>query len=187
MRPGLSLVSLALACASAGPRLDLEPKQHVPGAARPATGSAASEQPIVLQRGEVVELHMAADGTAGERLATPSGDEQFVLILGSTRFEPSTAAFEYSVAVGPSGKAGPTRAVTTCSLASEPWADAPLPTDAPPTGKAPSEKSSRSINVPTVEGATAVDEFETTGWQQRTGGEVYRERRFVVPDVGHAG
>ena len=156
MRPGLSLVLLALACASAGPRLDLEPKKLAPGAARPAIGSAGSEQPLVLQRGEVVELHMAADGTAGERLATPSGDEQFVLILGSTRFEPSTAPFEYSVAVGPSGKAGPTRAVSTCSLASEPWADAPLPTDAPPTGKAPTEKSSRSINVPTAEGATAV-------------------------------
>jgi hypothetical protein len=103
-----------------------------------------------------VELHLARDGTAGERLATPSGNEQFVLILGSTRLEPDPAPFEYSVSVGRSGKAGPSRAATSCALASEPWADAPLPIDPPPTGPAPAEKSSRSIDVPTAEGATTV-------------------------------
>ncbi len=117
-------------------------------------GTAA---PLELKAGEVAELPVSADGAAALRLATPLGDEQFVLIVGSNRFGAGRPkSFDYSLRRGEGASAGPSELVTGCALPGA-VSQAVLPSsEASPTGPAPSEGSSRTLFVPTSEGATQI-------------------------------
>lgn len=113
-------------------------------------------QALSLEPGQVAELTVAEDGTAGERLATPAGDEEFVLVLGSTELDPSFPALGYSLTLGEAGRAGPTPVVTGCSLSSAEWSGTKLPAATPPTGPGPVAGAQRSIDVPTPRGASTI-------------------------------
>jgi hypothetical protein len=145
MRRFLSLILLA-ACSETTPVApDGEADAGVPDAGG-----------LRLQPGEVAQLAVGGDGTAGERLATPTGAEQFVLILASTRFDLAEDDLVYSVALDGEAHAGPTTLVTDCSLSSAPWGTPP-PVDPPPDGTPPLQGSTRSIDMPTPSGVVTIE------------------------------
>jgi hypothetical protein len=144
----LCLLGLVLGCASTELKRD-------PGA--PGTGGAGSLEPLSLEPGEVAELSVAEDGTAGERLATPTGSEQFVVLLASTEFDVTTPAFHYSLTPGALAKAGASTLLTTCSLSSAAWSKGVLPREEPPTGAAPAEGATRSLDILTPKGSSSIE------------------------------
>src|SRR5262245_31866623 len=60
--------------------------------ATPDAGTGA----FVLEPGAVAEVALQ-DGVGGERLATPSGTERFVVILGSMQLNGAKTAVKYSI------------------------------------------------------------------------------------------
>lgn len=150
------LPTLALCCTSTRAQLDA-PLETAHSNAAPAGSSAeAPGRPLLLAPGEVAEVQISAEGLAGERLATPAGTEQFVLILGSTRFAFDPQPVQYSISLEGSSPAGPSRLVQTCALGSEPWRDAPHPSDPAPSGKAPVQGSTRKLHVSTPDGESSI-------------------------------
>ncbi|HVZ36877.1 MAG TPA: hypothetical protein VG963_30840, partial [Polyangiaceae bacterium] len=141
----------------------------VPGSEPPATATAAASAvqladadsdaaaALALAPGEVIELTVAADGHAGERLATPTGSERFVLILASTNFERDAAASDYLLARSDARRAAPSRRVTSCAVSSERFSTAPLVNDPAPVGPAPREGALRSLRIPTEDGGAAIE------------------------------
>jgi hypothetical protein len=113
----------------------------------PDGGAPDSGSPVItLAPGEVVELPME-EHAAFARLAAPTGQEQFVAILASTDFAEATT-YSYSVADDALDFATPAALVTGCSIASEPWAKAPLPMETEPSGPAPLVGTTRNITFP---------------------------------------
>jgi hypothetical protein len=163
---------LALSCSGSTLRPDVKPEDTRPESA--AVGTPA-QAPLLLQAGEVAELRVGADGAAALRLATPIGNEQFVLIVGSNRFGSGRAkSFDYSLRRGEGESAGPSELVTGCSLpgavgqaalsssaasssaAAGVSSSAASPSASSPVGPPPREGSSRTLFVPTSEGATQI-------------------------------
>lgn len=126
-------------------------------------GSAAGNegqprgQALLLQPGQVAEIQLDADGRAGVRLETPTGSEQFVLILGSTAFEAEPTAFEYSVSLDGAGPLAPFELVTTCALSSEPWSQVPMTVEPAPTAEGPRRGATRTIHITVPEGGEAIE------------------------------
>ena len=85
---------------------------------------------------------------AGESLATPNGDEQFVLVIGSTQFNGSVSLATYAVATGAAQNAGPSTVRTGCSITSDAFASQSLPVENPPTGTAVSVGATKTIHMP---------------------------------------
>jgi hypothetical protein len=112
---------------------------------------------LALAPGAVAELSVAPDGRLGDRLATPAGNERFVLILASTALQSSAAPSRYSISLGAARRAGPSRAVTGCSLSSARFATTALSNETAPTGPAPAEGTTRSIHIPTPEGGATIE------------------------------
>src|SRR5581483_7232268 len=96
-------------------------------------------------------------GQTGARLATPSGDEQFVVILGSLLLDDSLKEFKYSLSVGgaPAGVAA--APVDGCSLPTDPWPTVMPPAEQAPSGKAPPMGMTRSLQVSVGAGTQAID------------------------------
>jgi hypothetical protein len=88
------------------------------------------------------------DGAAGVRLATPNGDEKFVIIVGSTRFDNPSVKYAYSLALGeaPSTTTAPAP-LTGCALSNQPWQDTPLAIEPLATGTAPALGTLRELNM----------------------------------------
>jgi hypothetical protein len=101
---------------------------------------------LVLAPGDVAELAIV-DGVAAERLATPAGTEQFVVILASTSLGSGRTPLTYSVSLDPAQASAPSALRTSCAIGSAPWKDAPLPAETPPTGAAVAVGATRTINV----------------------------------------
>jgi hypothetical protein len=95
----------------------------------------------------VAELSVGVDGSAGERLATPTGNERFVIVLASTRFDAEPSPVDYSLSLEAGDRAGPSRVLSGCSLHSEPWRDVALSSDPAPDGEAPALGSTRELEV----------------------------------------
>jgi hypothetical protein len=159
---------LALSCSGSTLRSDVKPEITRPESAAVGTPVQA---PLPLKAGEVAELPVGADGAAALRLATPIGNERFVLIVGSNRFGSGRAkSFDYSLRRGEGESVGPSELLTGCALpgvdrAAAPSSEAPSPqpsaSEAPApepllTGAAPGEGSSRNLFVPTSDGATRI-------------------------------
>lgn len=149
MRRSLLLfVPAVLACSSSPPA--------APADSGPAdTGVDAGPTLLTLAPGQVAELAVG-DGTAGDRIATPAGDEQFVLIVGSTRLDGSRAAVSYSVATGDAQSAGPSAILDGCSISDAAWKSQPLPTEQPPSGTTVSMGAMKTIHVPLPSGSEDV-------------------------------
>ncbi len=102
---------------------------------------------FALAPGEVAELPVSA-GAAGARLATPTGNERFLVVLASARLDDPTASGAYDVKVGPAPPAGPAPSVVTgCALTDAMWKDAMLPVENPPSGTGAKMGDTRTINV----------------------------------------
>lgn len=111
-------------------------------AADAGAGTVASLAP-----GEVVELPVTA-GVAAVRLATPTGNERFVLVLASTRFVEMDDPASYQAAARVDGFAPAPTPVTGCSLDSARWRAMTLPAETPPSGTAPAIGAERSFRFP---------------------------------------
>jgi hypothetical protein len=155
MRRVLACGLLCLCCTTSalkrGVHADSDAPEPVAAAVAPAP-----EPLLGLAPGEVADLALDRDGAAAQRLATPTGQEQFVLILGSTRFEPRAEPFEYSLRFGQGVSAGPPHLIQSCALPGEAGPLAPPPEDPAPQGPAPREGSTRVLELPTPEGASRV-------------------------------
>jgi hypothetical protein len=146
---------LALAsCTSAALSQDLKPVAG-PASKAPAAAAARQSAALTLAPGELVELQLRSDGSAGARLTT-SGAEQFVLIVGSTDLRASRGVFAYGVSLGSAPEASGASFVTGCSLSADRFATTPVPVDPPARGTPPSEGATRSLVLPTGEGHQTV-------------------------------
>lgn len=148
MRPLLPSLGLLLFACSSG--------TVTPTDAGTDTGADAGVVGLVLAPGEVAELAIA-DGVAGERLATPNGNERFALIVGSTRFDGSKTAVDYSVALDGAQSAGDSTILTSCSIASDKWKNAQLPSETPPTGTTVMLGATRQIEMSKGAGVETID------------------------------
>jgi hypothetical protein len=149
----------SLSCAGARPNLDAN---VAPSASPPVAqeGSAAGS-PLRLAPGEVAELEMDPDGSAGLRLATPVGDERFVLILASTRFDVAPPA-GYAISLGAAERVARAELRNDCALGADAWRNVPLVVQPPPTGEGPRPSSTRQLLVMTDSGASPIDSVVVT-------------------------
>jgi hypothetical protein len=116
------------------------------GAGGGAGAAGAGGGPLALEPGEVAELEIAG-AEAQVTLATPTGDEQFVLVLASMQLDASDAQFDYSLSFEPAAEGGAATLVSGCSLDSSAWSAQPLPTETPPSGIGPQVGDERSLSV----------------------------------------
>src|SRR5581483_11569183 len=121
------------------------------GMTMPDTGAL-----FALAPGEVAEIALQ-DGVGGERIATPSGTEKFVAIVGSTRFDGAKAAAPYSIATDSAQNAGPSTIVTDCSIKSDAWKNQPLPSETPPSGTTVMVGAKKTIQMSTSNGPENID------------------------------
>lgn len=117
----------------------------------------SEELALSLAPGEVAELSVSPEGVASERLAAPNGTEQFLLILGSMELDPSVPAFDYQLSLGEARLSQAAERVTACSLSSDPFRTVALPNETPPSGLAPSEGTTRSLQLPTPKGSQKIE------------------------------
>jgi hypothetical protein len=119
-------------------------------AAAPAVPSAAARAPAQLTRGDVADVAVS-EGRAAARLAAPSGEERFLLVIGSTRLVPDPGSYAYRVAVGATRPTALSAARQTCSLgAAEAGANRPpVPADVPRAraGSAPAVGATRTFQL----------------------------------------
>lgn len=150
VRASTILLPIVLGCQSAASTPEVQPS---------AAGNDGSTrgQSFLLQPGEVAAIQVSADGRAGVRLATPTGGEQFVLILASTSFDLVPTPFEYSVSLDGAAALSPVELVTTCALPSEPWSQAPITVEPAPAAAGPQLGATRTIHVTLPEGGQAID------------------------------
>lgn len=103
--------------------------------------------PLSLAAGEAAEIPVT-DGVGRIKLATPTGTEQYVVILGSTKLDRVTGSYAYSLALDPIDPAVETPATKLdgCALTSADWSKAPAVEPAP-TGTAPAVGTTRQLQA----------------------------------------
>lgn len=126
------------------------------GASHAAQEPEGSSAPLALQPGELAEFRVDASGRTRVRLATPTGAERFLMILGSTRLQRGEQTYGYRLARRELSAASPSELVRGCSLSSEGWKDAVLPTEPPPAGPAPAQGAARQLQVVTPGGVSSI-------------------------------
>ncbi len=153
-----ALLLVGAACGIPEPRVPEDAGLDADAGAAP-DASVVDAGPLSMAPGEVVELELtsAAPSVGGARLATPTGNEQFVLIIASTDFASSAVTPGYSLGLSSAPEGARTHPVTGCSLGVEPWRSSPPPTETPPGGTAVAEGTVRSLKVPTPAGYETID------------------------------
>lgn len=141
---GALVLLLPLACGTSTP--------VAPDAGTPDAGGG----PLALSPGEVAEIVVDGSGVSGERLATPTGNEKYVLVLASTKFVVQAAESAYSLSLDAAPDAPSSSLVTGCALSTAPWSTKVVPSEPPPTGTAPVVGTTRSISVPAGIGAEVI-------------------------------
>lgn len=116
-----------------------------------------SAAPLSLAPGEVVELGVRADGSVAAAFDTPSGDERFVLVIASTRFDAERTPVPYALELGAHGEASTSHGVTGCSLDATSWASSPVSVDEPPTGEGPALGTKRHLDITGPDGVSGID------------------------------
>ena len=114
-------------------------------------GSAGSSNVLSLAPGEVAEVTLT-DGQSGIELATPNGDEKFLILLASNDLAASQDAYSYSLTFDAAPPSASATLVTGCSLSSDSWSTKPLVPETPPSGTAAAVGDTRAIDVPTATG-----------------------------------
>jgi hypothetical protein len=140
-----------LSCASARSNLDAS---VAPSTASVAEAGSAGP-PLSLAPGEVAELRLAADGSAGVRLVTPAGNERFVLIVASARFELAPPV-DYTLDFGAAASAAPAEVLTGCAIKNDAWKNVELTTDAPPVGEGPRVGANRQLVLSADSGVSSI-------------------------------
>ncbi|MGZ3452586.1 MAG: hypothetical protein ACXVEF_23455 [Polyangiales bacterium] len=145
MRSLLSLSFFLVACGSSA-------TTPAPAAEDSGTDAEVSvpSGPLTLENGEVAEV--PGDGTFRVRLATPTGTEGFVIVLGSTRFDRTSGTFPYSIALDPIEGDTAATIANGCSIDAAAWSTPPK-TETPPSGTAPAVGTKRTLQI----GGTAID------------------------------
>ena len=112
-------------------------------------GTDAASGPISLEPGEAIELTL--DAGFGSAVVTTEGDELFMLVLGSTRFDYRGDDYDYSVAIG-DDVPEPSAAIALdgCSLSDELWRDLVPPDEDEPSGDRPELDDVREFVVATA-------------------------------------
>lgn len=151
----LSLLSLSCASASAGAHTDSSP-QPSESASGPSDVTRDALPALVLAPGEVAELAIGPDGSAGERLATPAGSERFVIVLASTRFGGAPEAVPFTVGTDAGVRAGTSELVTGCATSSSAWRAVDVRTEPAPVGEGPALGARRELSVMTSDSASKI-------------------------------
>ena len=149
------VVCAALTCACSAPAEKPVASPVEPSVNAAAVNDGARAEPLVLQPGELAEFAIDAAGKTGVRLATPAGDERFVLVLGSTRFERGERSFGYRLSVGETERSAAGTLSQSCAFAaSDAWKNRALSNDPAPTGPAPVIDSTRELWVASARGVS---------------------------------
>jgi hypothetical protein len=109
-------------------------------------GAAGATGTLSLAPGEVAEVTVT-DGAGSVRLATPGGNEQFVVVLASENLDDITSTYSYSVATSDSVPDGGAQKVTGCSLTPDAWKNKTLTPETPPSGTGPNVGDERSLDI----------------------------------------
>jgi hypothetical protein len=156
VRTSSSLLLLILGCVSAPPRVQSDTPTAASEASARATEAADAAPALALEPGEVAEIAIAADGRAGERLATPTGSERFVIILASTLFDRDPGATPYTIALDAGSRAGPSRILTDCATSSDAWRGVQIAPPPPPQGEGPAIGRTRELQMMTVDSVSKI-------------------------------
>lgn len=105
--------------------------------------------PFAMAPGEVAEVPVRA-GLASVRLATPVGNERFVMVLASSQVDAPGPSVGYEVMQTAAEDAPRPTMVTGCSIDAAPWRAMTLPAEPTPTGTAPAVGTERSFDFPTA-------------------------------------
>jgi len=153
-----AIIPLLLLASCAGPSAapSTTPAQ-LASAAPAAKAPESSSQPLSLAPGEVVELGVRADGSAAAALETPSGDERFILVIASTRFDAERTPVPYALELGAHGEPSTSSSVAGCSLDASSWASSPVSLDAPPAGEGPALGTKRLLDITGPDGTSAIE------------------------------
>ncbi len=128
----------------------------VTDAADVVTDAPPDVTPFALEPGAVAEVPLGADGTAAVRLATPTGTEQFVVVLGSTVVDGAVDALAYTVSTTAPGALVTPATLSACSLTPDRWRAMNLPPETPPSGTGPTVGTMRSITMDTSTGVATL-------------------------------
>jgi hypothetical protein len=118
--------------------------------------------PLALAPGDVAEVPVT-DGVARATFDAHDTNEQYVVVVASTRFDTSGAELPWSVATdaAPDGASDPAGAgaalVTGCSLSADAWKAASIAPETPPSGTAVVEGATKTLHAPTPTGFEDID------------------------------
>ena len=107
--------------------------------------------PLALLPGDVAEVTVLGN-EARVSLATPNGDEKFVVVLASTHLNTSNANTNYTLAVGGLFDGGIATLVTGCALGIEPWRGVQLAVETAPSGTAVTVDTQKTLFMQTAAG-----------------------------------
>jgi hypothetical protein len=117
-----------------------------------ARSNEAAETALAgLRPGEVAELPVES-GIAAGTLLTGSADEKYVVMIASTRLDTSGDQLDWSVDTTSAPSSAALRPVTGCSLGSEAWASAVVPSETAPQGAAVAVGATKTVHAPTPSG-----------------------------------
>lgn len=125
------------------------------GGSAGAAGAGGAGGPLALAPGDVAKLPVDS-GMAGARIATPGGNEKYVLVLASTRFDTSGDQLDYSLKLDSAPPGASAAPVTGCSVSSDPWSTTKVPKETAPSGTAVAVGTTRTINVQKAIGFEAI-------------------------------
>jgi hypothetical protein len=158
------LLSFILGCASASSGAHHDGVRAASESEARAAEAADAAPALALEPGDVAELAIGKDGRAGERLATPTGSERFVIVLASTDFDTSSGTVPFTLALDGGFRAGASQVVTGCATSSDTWRTVELATEPAPEGEGPGIGRARELQVIAAgSGATIASEVVATG------------------------
>jgi hypothetical protein len=114
------------------------------------TDAATDSPPMIpvadIAPGAVVDLPVT-EGATGVRLATPNGNEQFVVVLASTLLDGTIDPQTYSISASAPMQYATATPATGCSLTSDRWRSMQLTPETEPTGTAATMGTQRTIQM----------------------------------------
>jgi hypothetical protein len=116
------------------------------GNADAASSDAPSTVVTEIAPGAVIELPVT-DGATGVRLATPNGNEQFVVVLASTLFDGTLDEQSYSISTAAPAHYASALPANGCSLTPDRWRTMQIPAETEPTGTAPAMGTQRTLQM----------------------------------------
>jgi hypothetical protein len=126
------------------------------GAAGAAGAGGSAAAPVTLEPGEAMELEVT-DGKTGTHIATPVGDEEFVVVLASTELDTSSELYDYSITTDAPAVDATATKLDGCTLTPDAWVGQALPKETPPSGTGPQKGDQKQLSVQLASGAETID------------------------------